>query len=126
MHSDPTFTILLAGAAITIGAAVGALWARRVRWPIQLAFWQVLAFGWAILIVMGFVFVLVPDNASSVVFALAFLFTGAGMLAAAMRERRRVSPPPSLTTDRLNRAIFFGALQMGAGVVLLLMLSSQR
>lgn len=125
MRSDPTLLILLAVAAVTIGAAAG-IWARRVVWPIRLVFWQVLAFGWAIFLVMGFVFVLVPDNASSAVFALAFLFTGAGMLATAVRARKKVSHPSFLTTDRLDRAIFFGALQMGAGVVLLVMLFSRR
>ena len=121
MNSDPTFTILLAGAAVTVGAVGGALWVRRRGRPVPPAFWQLLALGWAGTIVLGFVLVLVPDDGSSVVFALAFLVTGAGLMATAMGERRKVNPPSSLTTARLNRTVLMGALQYVAGVVLLLM-----
>jgi uncharacterized membrane protein YfcA len=126
MNSDPTLTILIAGAAVTIGMVGGAILVRRRGLPLPSRFWPMLALGWAAIIVLGFVLVLIPDEASSVVFGLVFLATGAGLMATAIRERRKVNPPSPLTPARLNRAVLLGALQYIAGVVMLLTVFGQR
>jgi hypothetical protein len=79
------WTVLLAGVAISVAIVGRAIMLRRRGMPVPRGSWQLLALGWAGVLILGFLLVLLPENATSALFPIAFVVGGGAT--------RRFEPP---------------------------------
>jgi hypothetical protein len=107
--------IILAGVVVSVAVAATAIRRRRGR-GLPPGLWRVLAFGWAVVLVVGFLLALRPSLSDLLIPI--DLVTGAGLVATAIWTRRRQNQRPG-TAAATNRAMRFGLLQLAVGVVLL-------